>query len=421
MKSIHLTRVLIVLIILVALTNGPLLSDVLLPKVTRYVPILGVFGCLILIEINNRKNNGQLILFAGLSAILLIIWTFLGSYIFSNAFLILFSIFLIVVLDTMKLHKSDLIIIIKIWDYLVKISLFSTLISFIVFNFLGRIGYQAVNLGSYSEFNTFFNPLMGVISERDLLMFKLGRPVWFMTEPSYLGFFHGLNIFWIAFRKLDFSKSYRKYITLSIIAFLLTFSLGAWLSMAISLVFTCFIFSLLFLFDVVKLKRNLFKWAGLVLVLFIIVSVIFGHSILVFLNDFIQNYDKYTSLEDRSDRIEVSLNLIKNMDIIRVLFGYGPGTIETISDAGESNAWLKYFIELGIFSIFAYLTMLFWFFFRIKFLYLLLLFFVIISFNSVVVMFSPLVLLYLYLLGTVHRYRERSPELRLFNNKMIIE
>ncbi|WP_088159833.1 hypothetical protein [Sphingobacterium sp. G1-14] len=413
MKTIHLTRALIVLIFLVTLTNGPMLSDVLLPKVVRYVPILGVLVCLILIELNKQKNNSMVILFAGLSALLLIIWTILGSYIFSNAFLILFSIFLIVVLETSKIPKSDLFFLIKIWDYFIKVSLISTLMSFIIFNFLGRIGYHSVDLGNYSESNTFFNPLMGVISERDLLIFKLGRPVWFMTEPSYLGFFHGLNIFWIAWRKIDFSKYYKRYITLSILAFLLTFSLGAWLSMAISLVITCLIFFTLFLFDVIKLKKSVFKKLGLFLGLIIIVCILFGQSILISLNDFIQNYDKYTSLENRSDRIEVSLGLIKNMDIIRFLFGYGPGTIETVSEAGESNGWLKYFIELGIFPILAYLAMLFCFFFRIKFLYLLLLFFVIISFNSVVVMFSPLVILYLYLLGIKNRFQEQSPELAL--------
>lgn len=415
MKQIHLTRTFIILIFLVVITNGPMLSDVLLPKVTRYLPILGVLGCFFVIELNRKKTNGFVLLFAGMSVCLLAIWTFLGSYIFSNAFLLLFSVFIIIALGTIEWSNDDFIFIFKIWDTFVKVALFSTCLSFLVFNFIGRIGYPAVNLGNYSEFNTFFNPLLGVISERDLLIFKLGRPVWYMTEPSYLGFFHGLNIFWILFRKENFSKYHKKYFTLSIVAFLLTFSLGAWLSMLISIMLVSLCFFILFLFDIVKLKANVFKVILLILGVITIVILLFADTILASLNDFIDNYDKYTSLEDRSDRIEVSLNLIKNMDLIRFFVGYGPGTIETISDAGESNAWLKYFIELGIFPIFAYIAMLFYFFFRIRFLYLLLLFFVAISFNSVVVMFSPLVLLYVYLLGTVQQNQHKINDKVLIN------
>ncbi|MDF2849807.1 MAG: hypothetical protein K0S31_492 [Sphingobacterium multivorum] len=415
MRQIHLIRAFIILIFLVVITNGPMLSDVLLPKVTRYLPILGVLGCYFMIELNNKKTNTSVFLFAGLSVCLLAIWAILGSYIFSNAFLLLFSVFIIVALRTIELSDSDSIFIFKIWDTFVKVALFSTCFSFLVFNFLGRIGYPAITLGNYSEFNTFFNPLLGVISERDLLIFKLGRPVWYMTEPSYLGFFHGLNIFWVLFRKENFSKFYKKYFTLSVVAFLLTFSLGAWLSMLVSITLVSLCFFVLFLFNIIKLKTNIFKIILLILGIFGIVTLFFGSPILASLNDFIDNYDKYTSLEDRSDRIEVSLNLIKNMDLIRFFIGYGPGTIETISEAGESNGWLKYFIELGIFPIFAYIAMLFYFFFRIRFLYLLLLFFVAVSFNSVVVMFSPLVLLYLYLLGAVQHNQQMVNDEFLIN------
>ena len=80
--------------------------------------------------------------------------------------------------------------------------------------------------------------------------------------------------------------------------------------------------------------------------------------------------------------------------------GLGPGSIEDTYHFGESNGWLKSIIEEGLIIILVYiLSLLIMILYEKKNMFLSC--FVLISFNSVIIVFSPVIIFYLLVLYSI--------------------
>jgi hypothetical protein len=335
-----------------------------------------------------------------------------GQPILSNALIVIYSGLIFWMLGYLNSDEYSRDLLMSIWDKFVWTSIISAPMAFILFNFIGRAGYQEVRLGNYDSFNTFFNPVLGVISTKNLAFLNVGRVSWFMSEPSYSGFLQGLNIFWFLKRKHLISK--RKYkwgLGLSILALLFTISMGSWVSLIVAIVMYAFYKLFLFFIDSDNISyRSIYFFLTIVFVT-LVFAIIFIDYVKIgyyFIMEVINNLDKYSSLDDRASRIENSLKLIRNMNFFEFLFGYGPGTIETIYNSGESNGWLKSLIEVGFLPTFLYLMLIFRFVLVNKRNFLLFLF-IAVSFNTIIIQYTPMIVVYIVILYAIEK-RKAQPK-----------
>ena len=174
-------------------------------------------------------------------------------------------------------------------------------------------------------------------------------------------------------------------------------SLGSWISFLIA-----FFISTINNFIFIRKKLNLQKInKNIVFILIVLVCTIAFKdqlkNVFQFFNDFYENIDKYSSLENRNERVENSTAIFNSSNYIQIFMGLGPGTIEDTYQFGESNGWLKSIIEEGIILTLIYmLSLLIMILCNKKNLFLS--FFVLISFNSVILVFSPVIIFYLLML-----------------------
>lgn len=378
--------------------NSPFISDVLVPKAIRYVPPF-MFLCFFVSYIHDRKI--KLFTFFALiniALVLLFFWSLSGKMIVSNALMLVYScIMFFMVVSTNESSYTNRTLLI-IWDKFVWISIFSTICSFLIFNIVNKLGFRPTRLGNYDEFNTYFNPALGGISVRNLVSLTIGRVSWFLSEPSYMGFIHGLNIFWFSSIKKNISRNcYLLGIGLSILALMFTLSFGSFVSLTLAIIVYLLFNVGLFLLNSIKVSvTKLSIWLLVLLGFTFLVIVLWNYlsPLYIFIDEYFSNMDKYSSLNDRTLRMENSIKMIREMSLLNFAFGYGPGSIESIFEKGESNGWLKSFIEVGLIPTILYFGLLFKFV-LLKRQNLLLFAFVVISFNSIIIMFSPLVIFYL--------------------------
>lgn len=405
----NLFRIFVFWLCLFVFFNNPFITDVLMPKAIRYVPPILLMGVYLIYISNFKEKALKMYLLVMIGLFYFFYWLLNDTFIASNALILIYSCIMLYMVISINTNKRTNEILTNVWDKFVWLSIISTVISFFLFNILNRVGYKETTLGNYNEFNTFFNPVLGVVSVRNIVSLTFGRISWFTSEPSYMGFIHGLNIFWFLSRKKKIVK--RKFqlgIGLSILSFVFTFSFGSWLSILISIiVFIIFNIILFFLNAITINKKKIIIYIVLILVILSLCTIFYEYIRIafVFFSDFTSNLDKYSSLDDRSSRIENSANMIKEMDIGKFMFGYGPGSIESMFERGESNGWLKSFIEIGVFPVILYIIVIFQFVLLDRknlFLFV----FLIISFNSIIIMYSPLVIFYLVMLYFQYKKHE---------------
>lgn len=247
-----------------------------------------------------------------------------------------------------------------------------SIVSFFASNY-NLIGYSNAFIGGYE---VGFNPILGMVFWTDSYF----RPSFYFLEPSYLGFFLGFSFFFILEGQQFIYKNY--IVLLILIASLLSGS------------FTLY-FSFLVAISTYIIKKTIFKHCRpenislMYFTFFIIVFIL----ILVVFNEYKDKveFDFKTSLWDRKERISNSLNLISSGSTSEWFFGRGPGSNGVIFEKGESNAFVRLFIEEGmIFCMLVFVLI-----YRALKSRPSLLMFVLISLNSVVMIETPL---FVYLL-----------------------
>ncbi len=379
---------------------NPFITDVIVPKTIRFIPPLIFFSLAFYILFANcRKSLKKIVLLVLFLSLFLVVWLIQNTLIISQTILVISSICLALFLFGLLYKKQvNINLLIKYWNYVVWVSIIMSILSFIFFNFFNNLTFINKPLGSYSESNSYLSPLFGVISEKNILQFKLGRVSWLLSEPSYLGFFQVLNFFWFKYLEKWRNYPYGKLGKLMAITGLFcSLSLGSWISFLIA-----FFISTINNFIFIRKKLNLQKInKNIVFILIVLVCTIAFNdqlkNVFQFFNDFYENIDKYSSLENRNERVENSTAIFNSSNYIQIFMGLGPGTIEDTYQFGESNGWLKSIIEEGII-----LTLLYMLSFLIMILYnkknLFLSCFVLISFNSVILVFSPVIIFYLLML-----------------------
>ncbi len=375
---------------------NPFITDVIVPKAIRFIPPFIFFSLAFYILFANCRTSLKIIvLFILFLSLFLVFWLLQNTLIISQTILVISSICLALFLFVLVYKKQvNINLIIKYWNYVVWISIIMSILSYVFFNFFNNLTFVNKPLGSYSEFNSYLSPIFGVVSERTILQFKLGRVSWLLSEPSYLGFFQVLNFFW--FKYLEKYKNYRfgkLGKLMAITGLFCSLSLGSWVSFLIAF-FISTINNILF-------KRKKFSLFNVKkIIVFIICAIVlidYLKNVVQFFNDYYENIEKFSSLENRNERIENSSVIFKSSNYIQIFMGRGPGSIENTYHFGESNGWLKSIIEEGIILTLVYmLSLLIMIFYNKKNLFLSC--FVLISFNSLIILFSPVIIFYLLIL-----------------------
>lgn len=402
-----LNKALVFFLILYIAFFTPFINEVFVPKYTRFFIPIPFFVIVFILNYNNSKNTLKII-FAILCLLLLLMlyWLIIDHFIVSNGILVLSSIASVLfVYPVLNKNVNFSTYLIKVWNYIIWISILSSIISFLFYNLLNGFGFQKIIIGDYTDENTLFNPILGVISEKTFLDIKVGRPAWFFAEPSYLGFFHGLNFFWFKHKNKIIGNKEAKYgYYLSIIAIIISFSIGTWISFTISYFFDFFkrFFDFINKKNILISLKKIKKYFFYSIFLFVFLLLIYNYNFFEYVNQLIDNFNNISSFEDRSNRIDSSIDFYNKFNILTYVFGSGPGSIENVVEYGESNSWLKSFIEEGALITMLYLIFLFIIILK-KSKNAFLFFYLLVSFNSVVLMFSPLILIYILLLFILHK------------------
>lgn len=405
MKYSRLINFFVVLLFCYILLFPPFISDVFIPKLIRaFFPFLFFLIAFILIGKKGKEKIIHILFVILILCLFFLFWIFFEStLIYSNAISILSSIvFLLVLISLLKYNNLFQYKVEKYWKYFIWISICSSILSYTFFNFFNFNIFNSLNIGDYSESNTYFNLIFGVISEKKFLNYSVGRPAWFFSEPSYMGFFNGLNYIWFSQKEKEgtsrnVSNKIGKY--LSLVSLIVTFSIGSWIALTVAIILTKIAKAVPHFFDIRINLKKVIKSFTLLLFTTLLIIVLFKFTLITdFIDtviDNVRNFETISSIDDRTNRINNSLNIILHSNIFQLIIGHGPGTIENVYQAGESNSWVKTFIEEGVMIFLLYLVYLFYNLFNKK--HILLFLFLIISFNSVILMFSPIILLYILL------------------------
>lgn len=269
----------------------------------------------------------------------------------------------------------------RLWLFFLLIIGSMTIISYTIFYF-GILPFYYTELGGYDVmYNNWF--LGGM---------HLGpffrRPSLYFNEPSYLGFFVGLNIFFL----LDVEYKHKtRLIAALILAGMLSGSMTLFIGFSVVLIVQLVFKNLLHI--------NTAGRAGIYFLIFILVS--FAYS--SFKDQFLEVLD-FGSRLDRDMRSSRSINILGSSSVIQLLFGHGSTYIAKTDTFGESNAYLRLVVENGLIAIALALA----------FIYQTLkknpelMFFVLLTLHSVVLFLTPLVICFLMFVYYYYYHLEKN-------------
>jgi hypothetical protein len=379
------------LIMFVIFSFQPFITAELIPSAVRVPAIFFLVICSFFVAIKKRNIFYFTILFIFISIALFYNWQGNSPKTISNIIyvlmLIAFTVYFGVSINKLPGLAT---ILIQFWiGMLVFISL-SSILSFICFNF-HLLPYSNAKIGNYVYD---FNPLLGYINPkafgRGLI---IGRSCHFMLEPSYLACYLTINYFLID----SFSLEGLKRKGLKIIVFLAgmsTFSTSVWIVFGL-----VFILSILYkVFKKFRLEERLSRF-----VLFSFLGLL-AIGVAFIPKDKIVDFLGKSSFSDRSNRMEAGFLIIASTDVKDLLFGNGPGYIASNYSKGESNQYVKMFIEEGALVSLIVLIYVIWLA-RSNFNFLLA---VLIFLNSVVILWTPLFIVNLILCQVLYKRDELS-------------
>ncbi|MGN6616593.1 MAG: hypothetical protein ACTHJ5_05410 [Ilyomonas sp.] len=212
-----------------------------------------------------------------------------------------------------------------------------SILAFIVYN-LDLLPFTTVNLGDLAFYIYAYNPFVGYIHPREFGSAIIGRPMSYMFEPSYLGWFLATNFFLIDkyCKTKGFYPAFFKVIVFA--GAMATFSTGVWI-----------VFAIIFILKGIDKISSLFnfkrKWINLLTIL-----LLTSFAVLVFFipKDKIAN-NLASSWGDRNVRMQMSLLILATSSTNQLLLGHSPGFFDVKNETGkaESNQYLRTIVEVG--------------------------------------------------------------------------
>lgn len=304
-----------------------------------------------------------------------------NQYFVNDVISILFFIVFYLIKNNIPFLESKMI---KTYITLLILMSAMSLASLIVYKLAPFLFYFA----GYGNYNTYLNPLLGFIHESNLS----SRPSWFFAEPSYLGFYLGLNITFINdyIKQKGYNKN--KRIIFMFIYFISCISIGSnTLYVALTLSF------IISFFEKIKyISYNIYT--NIIIVIIAIILIILPTL------DFFSLYLEFeavqnSSMGDRQSRIISSSVIMQDMNLKDYIIGMGSSTVEILTGKGESNVYYKLFVEQGIVSIILYI-----YFIKNQFKHcpLYVFTYIILAFNATIVHFMPLTFFNIFALSSFY-------------------
>ena len=365
------------IIVLIALMMDPMtLTRCLWDHSSVLEYIIGTF-LLLYVASHNKRSSKSVKRIVYFTASILCIYSLsilLNGYIDSDSFGVyiqdLFALlYLIVIIKAFETHNC-ITFLNKWFKFVLTICVIVIVVSFI-YNFVGlhAIFYRTKIMG-YEVDEIPFVCLMHYVNN-----FGYVRPSWLFAEPSYLGFFLGLQ-FLLFLQYVAQNKRHKLlYISLYLLALLATNAMTGYVCTAVS-----FIYYLL--------TRNLkIPKLALLLLVPLAISLYSAYDS----KDIMEDNDRIatSSLGTRQTRLIWGISKVESMSSRELLFGIGRNKITKEAELGVSNVYLQFLIESG--AIFLILVMV---------LFLLLLkktsyefFFTVLAFNITEVALKPITLL----------------------------
>lgn len=252
-------------------------------------------------------------------------------------------------------------VITNIWNKITLYFAYLTIISFVCSNF-NLLSFKELTVGEYP---VEFNPILGMVHPG--LFFK--RPSLYFAEPSYLGFFLGLNSLFLISQK-NIPKTSK---SLVFIAALLTGAKTVWIGFIPVIL-------LFFVNTSLRIKKSKNQHIITLVVSLILIILVYKYS------DLLINFNDASYLS-RQDRISNSFKILKeNSTIFDFLVGHGSTYIVKTYKQGESNAFIKLLVEYGFISLISVVYFIYIFFKEKPYL----MYFTFIALNAVVILITPL-------------------------------
>lgn len=188
---------------------------------------------------------------------------------------------------------------------------------------------------------TYYGNLLGYFIPYHFFDLFVPKINWYLFEPIYLSFFLGLNVV-VADEICSGNKKSKRFRILNMIAGFLTFSTSYFIFLFIYLVFQV-------------LKLRFFRRT----LVFIIPLAIVAISFVLYLFFFDSDVATFTSLSDRTDRLDIAAQAFSGNSIFSFLFGNGIGFVPSDADRGISSGILTILVERGL-LVFVFITYLFY-------------------------------------------------------------
>ena len=275
----------------------------------------------------------------------------------------------------------------------INISVFISILTLIAFIGIstGTIPFSSQEIAGY---DVNFNYLFGSVQKK----LSFFQPHYYFLEPSYYAFFLGFSFLYL-FQLKQIKFRFLKLIPI-LISGLILFSFTFYTALVIGLL------SLL-VYKISNPFLNPRQLSKLFLVSFVYLSLTsFQYLDKAKETIFIAS----SSFNERVQRINLSLEVVKTMNTTEILFGKGTGyiTSDDSRDSGESNSYMKVFVENGLVVLTLWILIIY---------FLLrdnpsLLMFILVSLHAVVLLETPFFILLLSLASL-------SPDNKLFNQQII--
>ncbi len=380
MKINYLTIFSAILLVLLIITSQPFVTVAFLPNVVR-VPLLIFTTSLFLIMAYKRRIfiNSFVPLLMFFLAESIYWFVFCGGLFRDIFFFIFYAILAFSIYSVAGSLKGLKSIVSKCYLTLIIVMSVLAIAASICFNFtlvtftFGKVGSD---LASYRNF---YYPVLGYINLKDFGPTFIGRVCGYLFEPSYIGGFLTINFFLMP----SLVRKKKSRIPLMILVFLgamSTFSTMVWV------VFPLVIALQIAYWSLRKMKIR-GKLANGFIVSFIIFSLV-GSMLFINKESLLESLGPSSS-EDREGRMDTSFTLLVQSDPLSFLAGRGAGYIESHSDKGESNQFVKMLVENGFIVTVLFTFLIIACTYRSKYFMFALLLFL----NSAVFLFTPLIII----------------------------
>ena len=258
----------------------------------------------------------------------------------------------------------------------IKLSVFIAaliIISKLAFTYTPSL-FSSREIGGYP---TFFNYLLGLVNPGK------DRPSWFFAEPSYSGFYLGLNFILLTQEK--YPSLYKKIVHLIIIgaAIYSTASMGTYAYILLSLPFL--------LLNRTRVNKN-FITLGVAVAIYAVLLISSSYDLFLIDQDLFDLESH--GVGGRQDRMANAEAVMASGSFLNVLFGHGLECVTFLYKEGISDAYHKLYCEWGLLFTIAF----FYFVWKLTRKNVAAFVFIAASYFSICIHMSPIIMIIYYLI-----------------------